>query len=236
VLGLLQTFFLSFREVFEAALLVGIILTYLKQSGRDTLIKYVLYGTFGGVIASLIVGLLSYLQMSTSEGAEREFFEALMKLIASVLITYVVVWIGRQNKNIAKNLKENVDRRSSSIGLFSLAFISVLREGIELVVFTLASIGKNSFETITGILIGLVLAVGLVFAMFKYAIKINIKRIFKFLGVVLIVLGAEMFGEGIVDLFEIAGEFYELLLIGIYFVSMIILFFDEDLKRIFSKA
>jgi len=167
---------------------------------------------------------------------KESFFEALMKLIAAVLITYVVVWIGRQNKNIAKNLKENVDRRSSSIGLFSLAFISVLREGIELVVFTLASIGKNSFETITGILIGSVLAVGLVFVMFKYAIKINIKRIFKFLGVVLIVLGAEMFGEGIVDLFEINGEFYEVLFIGIYFVSMVILFFEEDLKRIFSKA
>jgi len=106
---------------------------------------------------------------------KESFFEALMKLIAAVLITYVVVWIGRQNKNIAKNLKENVDRRSSSIGLFSLAFISVLREGIELVVFTLASIGKNSFETITGILIGSVLAVGLVFVMFKYAIKINVR-------------------------------------------------------------
>jgi high-affinity iron transporter len=232
---MISTFFLSFREVFEAALLVGIVVTYLVRSGKNNLLKFAFSGTFAGLISSLVIGLVGYQQMKAAEGEAKEIFEAIMKLIAAALILYVTVWIEKQNRNISKNIKEAVDNRGTGIGLFSLAFVSVLREGMELVIFILANSEVHSSGLIVGILLGSVVAIGLTFAIFKFAVKVNIKMIFKLLGLVLIIIGAEMFGEGLMEIFKMEGELLEFLFLGVYLISMSLIFFKEDLKELFAK-
>jgi len=90
---MISTFFLSFREVFEAAILVGIVVTYLVRSGKNNLLKFAFSGTFAGLISSVVIGLVGYQQMKASEGEAKEIFEAIIKLIAATFILYVIVWI-----------------------------------------------------------------------------------------------------------------------------------------------
>jgi len=231
---MISTFFLSFREVFEAALLVGIVVTYLVRNGKNNLLKFAFRGTFAGLISSLVIGLVGYQQMKASKGEAKEIF--VMKLIAAALILCVIVWIEKQNRNISKNIKEAVDNRGTGIGLFSLAFVSVLREEMELVIFILANSEVHSSGLIVGILLGSVVAIGLTFAIFKFAVKVNIKIIFKLLGLVLIIIGAEMFGEGLLEIFKMEGELLEFLFLGVYLISTSLIFFKKDLKGLFAKS
>ena len=59
--------------------------------------------------------------------------------------------------------------------------------------------------------------------------------IFKLLGLVLIIIGAEMFGEGLMEIFKMEGELLEFLFLGVYLISMSLIFFKEDLKGLFAK-
>jgi high-affinity iron transporter len=62
---------------------------------------------------------------------------------------------------------------------------------MELVIFILANSEVHSSGLIVGILLGSVVAIGLTFAIFKFAVKVNIKMIFKLLSLVLIIINPE---------------------------------------------
>gem|GEM_PF-4941182 len=46
----------------------------------------------------------------------------------------------------------------------------------------------------------------------------------------LIIIGAEMFQEGLMEIFKMEGELLEFLFLGVYLISMFLIFFKEDLK------
>jgi len=52
---------------------------------------------------------------------------------------------------------------------------------------------------------------------------------------VLIIIGAEMFQEGLMEIFKMEGELLEFLFLGVYLISMFLIFFKEDLKGLFAK-
>ncbi|MFM7572905.1 MAG: FTR1 family protein, partial [Snowella sp.] len=53
----LPTFIITLREGVEAALVVGIVVAYLKKAGQRHLTKWVYGGITAGIIASAMIGL-----------------------------------------------------------------------------------------------------------------------------------------------------------------------------------
>lgn len=233
---MLSSLILSFREGLEAVLVVGIILTYLTQINKQKLAKYVYWGTMLGVLVGVIGGYIGFTEAKEMEEEGEELFEAIMMLVSSGLIGYFVVWMANQNRNISQSIRSSVDKASTGFGLFILAFLSVVREGIELVAFILTKVSENASSIALGTGIGIILAVALGYGIFKTSLKFNLKVIFKILGIALIFIGAELFGESLAKLVPALGELLEeggaILFGGI----SILYFLKDDIRTLIKRT
>ncbi|WP_339060358.1 FTR1 family protein [Tepidibacillus marianensis] len=233
---MLSSALLSFREGFEAVLIVGIIHTYLKQTNKKNLSKYVFWGGVIGILISLVGGFIGFREAQQMEEAGEAIFEGTMMLLAAGLIGYFVVWMARQNRNIAANLKSSVDHNSTGWGLFTLTFLSVFREGLELVTFILTKVNEQASIVAVGTLLGIIVAITLGYVLFKTSTKLNVKMIFKVLGLILIFIGAELLGEGLVKFIPAGGEALEVTGAILFAGFSLLYFLKDDLNRVLKRA
>lgn len=227
---------LSFREGLEAALVVAIILTFLVQTGRKDLIKHVILGASIGAVVSIVGGFASFKEAQELGESAEELFEGAMMLLASGLITYFIVWMSSQSKGIGSTIKEKVNNNTSIVGLLLLSFLSVFREGLELAVFTLTKVSEKASNVALGSIIGIILAVIVTFIIFKSSVKLNLKVVFKALGLILIFIGAEMFAEGILEFIPFNSEAVELALKLVFIVPSLYFFIKDDIVKRIKKA
>jgi high-affinity iron transporter len=222
---------LSFREGLEASLIIGIILVYLFQIGRKDLTKHVYLGALVGILVSVIGGFIGFKEAQELDEEGEAIFESIMMLLASGLIAYFIIWMGNQANNISSDIKNKVGKNTNAVGLFVLSFLSVFREGMELSIFTLTKISEKASSIALGSILGLLIAVVLTYIIFKSSIKINLKLVFKVLGFILIYLGAEMFAEGVLKLFKIGEEPYEVIFMILYAVPSLYFFLKNNHKK-----
>jgi high-affinity iron transporter len=227
---------IAFREGFEAVLVVGIILTYLQQTNRTKISKFVLWGTIAGTLISIVGGYIGFNEAQGLEEAGEELLEGIMMLISSGLIAFFVVWMANQNKNISSSIKNSVDKSSTGLGLFILAFLSVFREGAEIITLILTKVSQHASSIALGTAIGIVLAMLIGYIIFKTSVKLNIKVIFKVLGVILIFMGAELFGESLVKFIPAGGEVLENVGMVSFGLISFIYFLKEDINKIVKKG
>lgn len=231
-----QSGLLSFREVLEAVLVIGIMLTYLSQNNKKNLSKFVYLGGILGLGVSLIGGFIGFSEAKELEDGSEAIFEGIMMLVASGLIAYFVVWMSNQNKNISSGIKSSVDKNSTGLGLFVLAFLSVFREGIELVAFILSKLSESASDVALGTGIGLVFAILVGYIIFKTSVKLNLKIVFKILGLVLIFIGAELFGESLVKLIPLANEGLEEIAAILFGGISLLYFLKNDISKYIKKS
>ncbi|RLQ93767.1 FTR1 family iron permease [Falsibacillus albus] len=228
---MLSSLFLSFREGLEAALIIGIILVQLAKFNKTTLAKAVYFGAIAGLVVSAVGGVIGFNEAKEMEKAGEEIFEGIMMVLAAGLIAYFILWL-HKNKQMSSQVVSQVEKGTSWIGLFVLAFLSVLREGIELVIFTMTQISQDAANVAFGSIAGIVLAIILAYVVFKTTLKYNLGFIFKALGAILIFLGGELFGEGLVKLFEDGGEALETIGMIVFIVPSLYIFLKDDINRI----
>ncbi|MFY4774158.1 FTR1 family iron permease [Metabacillus sp. RGM 3146] len=222
---------LSLREGLEAALIIGIILIHTTKINRNDLKSSVYLGALIGLIVSVVGGFIGFSGAKEMESGSKELFEGIMMLLASGLIAYFILWLHR-NGDVSASVTTKVSSNSSRIGLFVLAFLSVFREGLELMIFNLTQISHNAGSLVLGNLLGILIAVLVAVAIFKTAVKLNLSILFKVLGVVLIFLGAEMFGESLVKLYEDGGEVLEKIGFVLFILPALYIFLKDDVKRL----
>lgn len=229
-----SSFLLSFREGLEAALIIGILLVQLVKINRKELSKYVLLGALVGLIVSALGGYTSFHALQETEEATKELFEGWMQILAAGLIAYFILWL-HKNNNVSHHIQSKVSNNSNIVGLFVLSFLSVFREGLELVIFNLTQVSENASSIAFGSIIGIIVAIILAYIIFKTSVKLNLSIIFKILGLVLILLGGEMFAEGLVKLIEGGGEALEAVGLLLFIVPSLYIFFKNDLQKKFGK-
>ena len=231
---MLSSFFLSFREGLEAALIIGILLVQLNKIERKELSKYVLLGALFGFIVSVIGGYISFHVFHGMGEASEALFEGWMRILAAGLIAYFILWL-HKNDNVSHHIQSKVESNSSIVGLFILSFLSVFREGMELVIFNLTQVSENASTIALGSMIGVMIAILLAYTIFKTSVKLNLSVIFKVLGIVLIFLGGEMFAEGLVKVIEGGGEALENISLLLFIVPALYIFLKNDIQKKFSK-
>jgi high-affinity iron transporter len=207
-------FIIALREGIEAALIVSILLAYLKQLQRTDRSKLVWWGTGLALAVSIAAGTLIFLVGGEFEGTAEQVFEGLVTLSAVVVLTWMIFWMRRQGARIKSELQEKVDTAlvAGGFALAALAFFAVLREGVETALFIFAAAEGTAVEAggIGGQLIGAALGLGLATVLgvllYRGGIRLNLRTFFRVTGAVLIVIAAGLFAYSIHELQE-AGWF-----------------------------
>ncbi len=200
---------ISLREGIEAALVIAIMIAYLRRSNQRNLTRYVLGGAIAAIVSSMVIAILMSILWGTFEGPLLAVFEGTVVLIAALLLTTMIVWMWGAGSGVAAEIEDSVSQRTaqkSGIGIALLAFALVLREGVELVLFTMALAIQEGSETYLGVAIGLTLAIVVGLAIHQGSLKVSLKAFFNWTSVLLVLFAAGMMAYGIHELQE-AGLF-----------------------------
>jgi high-affinity iron transporter len=211
---MLPTFLLSLREGLEAALIIGIVLGALTKIRRTDLSPAVWFGALSAVAVSALTAiLLTMFGMSLEERAE-EIFEGIMMLIAAGILTWMIFWMSKQARFLKGELENGVNKAVVSNGkraVFWLAFVAVVREGIELALFITAAffvgntsdVSNNITQTLAGTILGLGTAVLLGYTLFATTVRLDLRRFFQVTGFLLILFAAGLVAHGVHEFNEV---------------------------------
>lgn len=167
---LLPGIVLSMREWLEAWLILILIVQYLGKTNHHNLKKNIIYGVIASIVCSLVVAyLLQTLSHVKNIGPLRE---SVMSLIAVWLIVSFIVWMIRHSYHIKSHIQEQISINMTPIGIFLVSFVMIVREGLEIAVFSFA--GKYS---IWSIMIGLCIASLIALAIYYSLLHINLKKL-----------------------------------------------------------
>jgi FTR1 family protein len=199
-----QSLVITLREGVEAALIVGIVLGWLKKTGRQSWNRIVAWGVFAAVLGSVGAAYLVH-RLEVGE----DTYEGWLMLLGAVFVASVVAWMWRAGKRLKQEIETKLrdlsaePSRTAATGLFLFVFLMVFREGIETALF-LAAVSLRTSELLNflGGLIGLGLAVGLGIAFFKGSVKVDLRKFFSVTSLVLFVVAAQLLVSGVHELSE----------------------------------
>jgi high-affinity iron transporter len=159
---MLAALIIVFREVFEAGLIVGIVMAVTRAVAHRG--WWVGGGVAGGALAACGVAIFAGALSATFGGSGQELFNAAILGIAVVMLTWHNVWMARHGRQLASEMRavgEAVVAGSRSLaGLAIVVGVAVLREGVEVVLFLYgiaASEGGSSMGILAGGMAGLAL-------------------------------------------------------------------------------
>jgi high-affinity iron transporter len=202
---------ITFREGIEAALVIGIMLAFVRRTGRNELGRWILAGTVAAVASSIAMALSFGL---SGINTDNPMFEGVLYAVAAVAVLSMVGWMWRNSRNVKAHVESRIgsileaSRTTTRIGLglFTFSFFMVAREGVETVLFISAGALGGTYvpSLILGGVAGLGLAVlyGVLFA--RGSARIDLRLFFTLTSVVLVLLSAKLIGGSIHE-FEEAG-------------------------------
>jgi high-affinity iron transporter len=211
---MLPTYLLSLREGLEAALIIGIVLGAVSKIRRNDLAPAVWFGTLSAVAVSILAAvLLTSFGMSLEEKAE-QIFEGVTMLIAAGILTWMIFWMGKQARFLKGELEAGVNKAAAVAGkraVFWLAFMAVVREGVELAIFVTAAffagdqsqVTGNIIQTLAGTILGLGTAALLGWTLFATAVRLDLRRFFQVTGILLILFAAGLVAHGVHEFNEV---------------------------------
>jgi high-affinity iron transporter len=163
---MLQAFIITLREGVEAALIVGITLAYLTKIGRNDLRKTV-YAALGAAFAGSIAVAVLLSRLNWNE----DIFEGWVMLVAAVFVVSVIVFMMRTGRKLKGEIENKV-------GLFAGGGTGSGDKSIALFLFVFLMVLREGVETV------LILS----------AVTLNSSELMSFIGTVLGVVVAVLFG------------------------------------------
>ncbi|HLE48210.1 MAG TPA: FTR1 family protein [Candidatus Thermoplasmatota archaeon] len=185
----------ALREAIEAFLITGILLGFVVKLGRPDARRFVWMGLGAGIAASVAVGAVvhAFLRGAFESGGE-QWYEMVADLVAVGVLTYMIIWMWKHTRTLFVVLREQVGAALEQNTLWvvaGLVFVSVLREGLEIVLFYGALAGQDTaLDLALSAIVGTAAALAIVFAIFKGTSVFNIKKFFAVTGVFLIFIAS----------------------------------------------
>ena len=218
LLTFLGAFGIIVREGLEAILVIAAIIAYLTKSGNGKSLKNVYIGAAAGVIASFIAAaILGWAKQAfVGAGLAQEIIEGITALIAVCVLFYVSNWMiskaeaASWSRYIDGKVQSSVEQ-GSSFALAFTAFLSVFREGAEVVLFYQPMLAEGNPGMVwAGFGAGCVLLVFIYLAITRLSIKLPIKVFFTATSILMAIMCVSFLGSGIKELAE--GNVFDLTL------------------------
>ncbi|WP_219834443.1 FTR1 family protein [Paenibacillus sp. R14(2021)] len=213
----LQAFLITFREAFEAILIVGIIISYLNRIGQSKWNKYVWLGVVMAVLASLGTALLFQVVLDGyATMGSKDYLRIGILLVSAGLLTHMILFMSKQNREMRSKLQSKVAlilTTGGAVNMIVHSFLVTLREGVE-TVFFFAAISSGDISQVIqswGALAGLLAAGALGLVVFKGSKKVQIGTFFKVTSVFLIMIAAGLFVQaiGVMQDLRVIGSLYK---------------------------
>ncbi|WP_037496932.1 iron uptake transporter permease EfeU [Solirubrobacter soli] len=192
---MLPSFVIGLREGVEAALIVGIIASFLRQEGRRDALRPMWAGVVAAIVICVAVGGLLELLDTELPQRRQEGLETVIGVAAIGIVSFMIVWMRRHARGLSGQLRDSARAAlasGSASALIAMAFFAVIREGMETVVFLLA-VFQNADDPATaglGALLGLAVAVGIGALVYTGGVRLNLARFFRITGFVLVLVAA----------------------------------------------
>lgn len=199
------------REGVEAALILAIICAYLARTGNARHIPKIFLGAGIAVVLSVLLGVGIYVTVGSFQEPYEQLFEAATLILAASVVTWMLFWMRRQARNVKGELQAAVDRAlddGSAIALAFLAFVAVIREGVETSLFLVGQAASVSAEggqawVVIGAVIGLLIAAVLGVGFYHGSRRLNLASFFRWTGVALVFIAAGLLSHAVHELIEI---------------------------------
>ena len=216
LLTFLASFGIIVREGLEAILVIAAIIAYLVKSGNGRSLRNVYIGAVAGIAASFVAAwILSMLKSAwAGAGQSQEVIEGITALIAVCVLFYVSNWMiskaeaASWSRYIDDKVHSSVER-GSAFALAFTAFLSVFREGAEVVLFYQPMLSEGNAGMVwAGFGAGCVVLVFVYLAITKLSIRLPIKVFFTATSILMAIMCVSFLGSGIKELAE--GNVFDL--------------------------
>ena len=216
LLTFLASFGIIVREGLEAILVIAAIIAYLVKSGNGRSLRNVYIGAVAGIVASFVAAwILSMLKSAwAGAGQSQEVIEGITALIAVCVLFYVSNWMiskaeaASWSRYIDDKVHSSVER-GSAFALAFTAFLSVFREGAEVVLFYQPMLSEGNAGMVwAGFGAGCVVLVFVYLAITKLSIRLPIKVFFTATSILMAIMCVSFLGSGIKELAE--GNVFDL--------------------------
>lgn len=205
---MLFSLLVTLREGFEIALIITILLGYLRKVNQTRHFREIWIGVGAAVALSVAFGTGLEIASRELNGRVQEAFEGFTMLFAVGVLTWMVFWMKRQSSGISSELRGQVDAALSGgsvLALSLLAFSSVAREGIETTLFLFAgSTTTSGVQFVAGGLLGFAIAAVLGVALYHGSARIPLRPFFLVTGVAVMVLAAGLLSNALANLHSAA--------------------------------
>ena len=200
---MLVAFLIMLREGIEAALIVGIIAGYLRQTGRSAFMPQVWIGVGLAIVICAVLGVAMTLASVEFPQRQQELFEGVVALVATGVLTSMVFWMKRAARSIKSELHGSIDAAlqpgvQQGRALVAMAFFAVGREGLETVFFLLATIQQDvGIGVPVGAALGLAVAIAIGAAITYGGYKLDLRRFFRWTSVLILFVAAGLLAGGL---------------------------------------
>jgi high-affinity iron transporter len=199
-----QGFTIALREGIEAFLIVALILSYLKRTGRTALARAVYAGTAVSVVTCFGAGLLF------SKAANQSLWEGILALVAAALVGSLLVYMKRVSSRLKSDIESRVAARTSGAtgtgafwGVFGFTLMMITREGMETaLLITTALFQLKSSAVLLGLGLGIVAAAAIAFAWTRLGKGVDIRGLLNVSSVFLLIFLVQLVLYGVHELSE----------------------------------
>jgi high-affinity iron transporter len=198
------TFVITLREGFEAALILGIVYTYLQKIGAQRHYHYATRGGVLGVLASIALGIVVTALSGPLLDLGPDVIGLAVIFVAVIVLTWHGYWMRQHARAMLGDVQRQIDQAQATHRLWIIgviAFIGVFREGAETVLFLWGLLTQATstagWASALGAVLGLVMAASLGWAIFFGGRQISLQRFFGVTSIFLLLLAAGMFSTGI---------------------------------------
>ena len=201
-------FLIGLREGLEAALIIAILIAYLVRVDRRDLIGRIWIGVGLAVVISIAFAAALYVTGQELPETAEQVFAGITTIVAVGFITWMIFWMAKHSRELKSHLHGSVDRALNGgvWGLVVIAFVAVLREGLETALFLFAGFQSADGASIAvgGAILGLVVAAVFGVLIYQGALRISLSALFGWTGVLLIIVAAGLLSYGLHE-FQEAG-------------------------------
>ena len=197
------TFFITLREAFEAALLLGIVYTYLDKVGGRDQYRYVTLGGALGAAASVLAGIAVTFLSGPLLDLGPDLIGTAVAFVAVVVLTWHGWWMRQHARAVTGDVQRLIETARTNRRVWvvaTIAFVGVFREGAETVLFLWGLMTQTDvagWGGLAGGVLGVTTAAALGWSIFRGGRHVSLPRFFALTSMLLLLVAAGLLSAGV---------------------------------------